>query len=125
MLSTPNMRLVTLAKELLDRTKKGLASWEPADPDGSAFFLTTTRAQIVIESMEHDGEPSFRLALLSHEDTEVDSIEQFTREGDDFIRNDWSELLVQLFAAARRNALKVDEVVNSVFDELGIGKDAQ
>jgi hypothetical protein len=95
---------IKLVAQLLDKTKKGSITWEPTAKDDE--FVSTL-----------GGNVSFTVGSWRETDllTMRDELGRVlvTIDSDSIIQ------VSQLYAEARRQALKVDESLDSVLDELG------
>jgi hypothetical protein len=109
-----------LAETLLQRTLDHRIAWKIEDAEGGTFSFATNSARIVVEAKDQDGQAPFRLVLQTIEGEEVDTLEQYEQQGTSYKRSPWTQTLEDLFFAARRNALNIDDVLERVFKELGI-----
>lgn len=99
---------------IFDKTKKGLLDWSPtADPD--SFQISFATQSVVIS---HNGfEDEYYLGVYN---SNAELIEQITpSEIKEYIQSP-NSLFQQLFENARSKALKVDDAIDNLLDELGI-----
>lgn len=111
-------RLQTLARGLLDQTHNRQVRWERlAQAD---FILRLESASVIVSSVDGDGYRPYAFLVLDSSDEIVEKF-QFDSE-DDFDAEEslLDDLVVDLYAAARRNALQVDEVLDGLMNELGL-----
>jgi hypothetical protein len=117
--SDDRARLLKLAAGLRTLTADGKIQWSPTD-DEEGFLYPTTKGSIVIASRERQFAQAYTLEVLDQSGRVIDRIES---DPEDFTPQDVQSALARLHDEARRNALKVDELVNGLFDELGIDRE--
>jgi hypothetical protein len=113
-------RLIALARGLVERTVSGQIEWREVVP-ANAFQLDIPSGAIVIETVDSDESPPYRMTIHNPEGQEVDALEQEWEayEGESYPA-DWNVTLADLFEAARRNALDIDSVLNGIIQDLGL-----
>ena len=102
-----------LVEALSKKTKENRLKWEPTSRD-SQFQTIIGHNYIVIYSFDNyeEGCLNIRVDIL---DSFGDKIDQFTSDENDF--SDYM-LLENLYSSARRNALRIDETINDLMQNL-------
>ena len=120
MVDAPGNDLFRLAQQLIERTKAGKMSWSSIGEDGFAF--AGTKASVVIRSRDKDQVHPYIFTLFEG-DIEVDSITSgwnasptgFEDEGSPL---PWNDALENLYRSARRNALNLDQLIESILEDI-------
>jgi hypothetical protein len=117
-------RLTHLSSQLRARTDSGHLKWLDIG-GGAGFELKTPSASIVIETIDKDNAPPYRLSIRNEEGTEVEALEQEWYPDEDGTRTSawWNRELTNLFETARRSAYDIDSLLDVVFDELNIPRE--
>lgn len=112
------MRMVNLADELRERTKSGRIAWKETD-DPTVFLYSGSSSSVEVDSWVTSGRPRVALRLRNSSGAEVDAL-NLTYENDFATPGNESafELLEELHELARRSALNVDEVIDSLLRDL-------
>lgn len=109
-----NGRVVVLSERLADATHKGGAEWLREGED--VFVWQGEQGSVSIGSRDKDGEPPYQLVVV---DSNGEKLEDLTSQ---LVDNDrpaeWNEPLAELYRAARRSALRADEVIQALIDAL-------
>lgn len=105
-------RLWQLASALVEATDSGRAAWAEAAEAGT-FEFTGKAGTVSIGSIDRDGYAPYVVSLVDGNGLVVESVD--SRESDS-----WSGLLHDLYAAARRTALNIDPLVDSLLEEIGV-----
>jgi hypothetical protein len=113
-------RLMKLVEGLLAQTREGLREWSETDQD-FVFDCDTPRAAVRIESLDRDDGPPFRIVVLNSSGKEVESLNSTARGLDTFDIGAFAEL----YQLAKRSALGADELIDDLFEELGISAAAE
>ncbi|MDT7572578.1 MAG: hypothetical protein QOE05_2752 [Actinomycetota bacterium] len=111
-------RLIELAERMTRATDSGSVKWSPNDDTGTSFSYSTREASISIRSKDGDGVHPFILEVFDSGGVMVESLASgYTEIPDDpwastgFV---WNAALEGLYGAARRNALNIDSVIDSL-----------
>ena len=109
-----NRRVVLLCERLLEATRARSAEWNRESED--LFVWAGGRGSVSIGSRDKDGEPPYELVVVN---SDGERLEELTSE---LLADDepapWNEPLAGLYRAARRSALKADEIVEALIDAL-------
>jgi hypothetical protein len=117
-------QLVLYAKSLLERTLDGQIEWRPTDDNSSFRFSGKNSGAIIHEADDMfavRGRKQYTLSILNSDGISVADLETDTPnrlENTSRPAADWNDDLEELFNAAKRIALKVDEVLKVAFDDL-------
>ena len=115
---TIEQRLIKLATQALNRTREGLMRWSETD-DSEVYQFSGTRTSLLIERFKYDNHFEFR--VLNERGTMVERLQRYKGPDDENPWDDVSEsyvLLADLHDAARRSALRIDEVITAAFTDL-------
>jgi hypothetical protein len=109
-----NDQTVLLCEQLTAATLARGVRWEVAS--GDTFRWRRPEGSVEITSRDHDGVPPFELTLYNADD---DKVEELTSElvGEDEPAG-WNDALAGLYRAARRNALRGDEIIDALISAL-------
>ena len=111
---TENGRVVVLSERLADATHRGDEEWLREGED--LFVWQGEQGSVSIGSRDKDGEPPYQLVVV---DSNGEKLEELTSQ---LVDNDrpaaWNEPLADLYRAARRSALRTDEVIEALIDAL-------
>lgn len=107
-------KLKEVINKLIDGTKANLLRWEPAERKNQ-FRITLESGAVAVENWtgsDEDGTPHdiFDIAFMDKAGAEIDTYRASSPAERD--------LLVVLYSAARRNALKVEEKLAGLFSEI-------
>ncbi|HET9323474.1 MAG TPA: hypothetical protein VFO03_06305 [Gaiellaceae bacterium] len=109
-----NGRVVVLCERLLEATRKHAADWNREAED--LFVWKGSQGTVSIGSRDKDGEPPYQLTVVN---ADGDTLEELRS---DLVADDqpapWNEPLAGLYRAARRRALKADEVLEAMIEAL-------
>ena len=107
-------RIIVLAERLAAATAASQVDWQ-LDGDDS-FLWKRQEGKVSIGSRDADGEPPYELAVYNGDGVKVD---QLTSQ---LLANDqpapWNEPLAELYRAARRKALRADELLDTLINLL-------
>jgi hypothetical protein len=111
-------QLTTLARRLTAATTTGEAQWQGREPD--CYHWASEGGSVRVASRDGDGEPPYELAVYNARDEKVDEL---TSEllGDE--PAPWNQAVAELYRAARRNALRADEIVEALIGALRTADD--
>lgn len=119
-------RMVQLAKRLLEGTQEGRTHCSATDRE-ETFLYSGTKTSVKIERFEdrEDGE-SHRVTLLNERGSVVEELSTRTvsNYADGEWQHDhapWNETVESLFEAARRDALNIDVLLDSVLEDIDKG----
>lgn len=122
-------RLLEIVNQLLQRTNDGIVRWSESDDEGT-FFFTGSNSSIVVSSMyDEEGDQNVTMRVLNDRGSEVAKIRSTWVGMPDSERDPWAptrgykggpnnKLLEDLYEAARRSALRIDDVLNSLSRDL-------
>jgi hypothetical protein len=110
------------AADLLARTEDGKVPWAPfTEDDGFAFVGSA--AAVVVRSRDGDGAYPYVLELFDGQNELRETLHtgfDLTEHGDQEA-NAWNDTLARLYHAARRRALRIDELSMSILDDIDGG----
>ncbi|WP_124775748.1 hypothetical protein [Micromonospora inaquosa] len=114
-------RMADLASSLLAATLEGRIQWSTTD-DEDQYLYAGSKSSVLIEQDLHHSRWNHKLAILNTRGTEVESI------ADDWDTNSVPPqpdpvniILEQLFDASRRQALGVDDLLDSAMHDIERG----
>jgi hypothetical protein len=110
-------QLARLAARLLDATRIKSVHWRPAEVE--AYTWGTTEGSVTIASRDRDGEPPYELAIFNPENVKVDALKSDLLTGD--VPAPWNGALADLYAAARRDALGADDLIDALMGAVRLG----
>lgn len=114
MAAEANGRVVVLCKRLADATRAGGAEWSR---DGEDTFVWAGRpGSVSIGSRDKDGEPPYQLVVVNADGERLDELT--SQLLDDDRPAEWNEPLADLYRAARRSALRADDVIDAMIEAL-------
>jgi hypothetical protein len=114
---------VTIARRLLERTEGKSARWRTTDADGVFLFAGSSSSVTVEQWVDPDGDKNHRLSLLNSSGTEVAELRS-TWDGDpwngttNYSAGPHNSLLSALYEAAKRSALRIDDVIDGLLRDL-------
>jgi hypothetical protein len=111
-------RLTTLARRLAAATAAGSAQWLPADDD--AYAWGSTEGSVTVASRDRDNEPPYELAVYNPRQEKVDELTSELLDDDE--PAPWNDALVELYQAARRSALRADDIIDALIDALPVAE---
>jgi hypothetical protein len=106
-------QLTTLARRLSAATVTGEVQWEGREPD--CYHWASADGSVRVASRDRDGEPPYELAVYDARETKVDELSSELL-GDE--PAPWNHALAELYRAARRNALRADQIVDALLGAL-------
>ena len=107
-------RLMMLARRLAAATSARVAKWDVAE--GDVYLWESQEGSVTIASRDRDEEPPYELTVYNPNRNEVDELTSELLHDDQ--PAPWNEALVELYRAARRSALRADEVIEALLDAL-------
>jgi hypothetical protein len=113
-LQADNGRVVVLSERLADATHTGAAEWVHEGED--LFVWEGEQGSVSIGSRDHDGEPPYELVVLNSNGEKLDELTSQLLDDDRVA--DWNEPLANLYRAARRSALRADDVIEALIEAL-------
>lgn len=125
--SETNDRLAKIAELLLKQTRSGVAAWKPTDDEGAFYYMGSKSSLFISNSEDQDGDDNVRLRILNDDGIEVGELRSawVSRDPDPWDASQrnygpgkFNGLLEDLFEAARRSALRIDEVLDSLYQDL-------
>ena len=111
-------RIVQAATLILKRTRAGLIQWEiPIRTRFDVFEYSTPRSTFRIGSVDGDSSAPYFIEVYDVEGIKVDEVSRVTDSFDPDIAALY-KTVDSLYALARRNALKTDEVLDDLLRDL-------
>jgi hypothetical protein len=107
-------RLTTLAGRLADATTSRAAQWRIGD--GDVYSWMATEGSVTIASRDRDGEPPYELTVHNADGEQVDELTSELLADDQ--PAPWNVALAELYRAARRSALRADDIIDALIDAL-------
>lgn len=119
--NTPDIRLVKIARTLLSLTRSGAVQWESrAFSDREQFDYSTVDTTVSVYSVDNDNNYPFVMVIRNEQGFELDFIRSAGHQEE---LDNHSDLLHDLYFAARRNALQIDAAIDRLAERLGIDED--
>jgi hypothetical protein len=109
-------RLMTLARRLAAATASREADWQAREPDVYIWESSAGSGSVSVASRDRDGEPPFELAVYNPAQERVDELGSALLDDDQ--PAPWNDALATLYRAARRSALRADDIVEALIDAL-------
>lgn len=115
----PSPKMALILQAAIRQTAEGRLGWEPDADDPSVFMTSLEDALLTIDSVDGDGLKPYRLSVIRDDDqrTVLDFIAQ-TTGADPWSPYSFPEM-EDLWFAARRIALDIEPVLDSVLTQLG------
>jgi hypothetical protein len=107
-------RMMMLARRLAAATSARAAKWDVAE--GDKYVWESKEGSVTIASRDRDEEPPYELTVCNANRDEVDELTSELLDDDE--PAPWNEALVELYRAARRSALRADDVIEALLDAL-------
>jgi hypothetical protein len=107
-------RTVLLCEQLAAATTAGGVQWEVAS--GDSFFWRRPEGSAEITSRDHDGLPPFELTVYNADEAKVEELASGLVGEDEPAA--WNDALAALYRAARRSALRADEIIDALISAL-------
>ena len=121
-IATDEMR--GLAVALIDRSRQGAVAWQEFET-ADGFFYQGTQSAVVIRSRDGDGRHPFILELFDETSKVVDQLETAWSSPDEEglqSARPWNSELETLYYVARRQALKLDVLAESLLADIESGR---
>jgi ankyrin repeat protein len=112
-------RLADLTKGLAAATTARAAQWQLEDQD--VFRWTAAEGGVTVGSRDHDGEPPYELVVYNPGRERVDELTSALLADDQ--PAPWNDALAELYRAARRSALRADDIIDALIESLRSGAD--
>jgi hypothetical protein len=103
-------RLAKLAQCLLDGTRIRSVEWRLSEPE--VYTWGTADGSVTIASRDRDGDPPYELSIFNPDNVKVDTLKSDLLPGD--VPATWNGPLAELYAAARRSALRADDLIDAL-----------
>jgi hypothetical protein len=114
-------RLAQLGDTLLKQTQAGAIEWRATD-DEQAFLYRGSRGSIIVrrEWNERAERSNCFLTVLNTRGTEIESLGEGTVKNEQgrVVAAGHNKMLRELYQHARRSALKIDEVIEGLLEEV-------
>lgn len=111
---TVNDRLIALCDRLAAATRAGAAEWR--DEGNDTYLWQNADGTVRIGARDGDDQPPYRLAIANQQGVRVEEVESALVGND--LPAPWNEPLADLYRAARRSALKADELIDALIAAL-------
>jgi hypothetical protein len=109
-----NRRVVVLCERLADATRARAAEWTREGED--VFVWAGGQGSVSIGSRDKDGEPPYQVVVANANGEQLDELTSQLLEDDR--PAEWNEPLADLYRAARRSALRADDVIQALIEAL-------
>jgi hypothetical protein len=109
-------QLTKLAERLVDGTRVKSIEWSLSEPE--VYSWGTPDGSVTIASRDRDGEPPYELAIFNPENVKVDALKSDLLLGD--VPAPWNGLLADLYASARRSALRADDLIHALLSAVRV-----
>lgn len=109
-----NGRLIVLCERLAESTRAGAAEWD--DEGNDRYLWRHAEGSVRVGARDGDGEPPYELTISNDREVRVEELESALL--DDDVPAPWNEPLADLYRAARRSALKADELIDALIAAL-------
>jgi hypothetical protein len=129
MANQPDARIESILVNLVNLTKAGRLDWaadyrnNKSGMTVASYTTSLTQTSLTIWSSDGDGLPPFYLEISNSNGEPVEEIS--TNQQEHFIKSPLiqsvdtqSQLLQELYVAAKRNALNADVILNQLLEEL-------
>lgn len=106
-------QLAQLAERLAEATARKRIEWR--SPEADVFEWVAAGGIVTVASRDRDSQPPFELAVLNGSRQKLDDLQS------DLVDDQpapWNSALADLYAVARRSALRADEVIDSLMETL-------
>lgn len=110
-------QVARVARALVAQTSASMLNWKTTD-DSAAFLVTVPTGSALIKSADDEGRYPYSLTLISAEGNPLATL--LASESYD---SPWDEVLADLYAVARANALGIDSFVTSFLQDIGAPPD--
>jgi hypothetical protein len=114
-------RLVTLAERLAAATAARTAEWQLLD--GDVYAWGSPEGSVTVASRDHDDEPPYELTVYNPKQEKVDELSSELLGDDE--PAPWNDALVELYRAARRSALRADDIIDALIERLSVPEQPQ
>jgi hypothetical protein len=109
-----NDRLIVLCERLAASTRGGTAEWD--DEGNDTYVWRHTAGAVRVGARDGDGEPPYEMTISNDREIRVEELESALLEND--VPAPWNEPLADLYRAARRSALRTDELIDALIAAL-------
>jgi hypothetical protein len=109
-----NRRVVVLCERLAEATRARAAEWNRESED--TFVWTGGPGSVSIGSRDKDGEPPYQLVVANAGGEKLDELTSQLVADDR--PAEWNQPLADLYRAARRSALRADDVIQALIEAL-------
>lgn len=106
-------RLTTLAERLAEATAAREVNWEL---DEDVYSWGSAEGSVTVASRDRDDEPPYELVVYSPGREKVDELTSELLDEDR--QAPWNDALAELHRAARRSALRADDIIDALIDSL-------
>jgi hypothetical protein len=109
-------RLVLLCQRLVEATASRQVEWRLDEEEDDLFAWAHEAGSVSITSRDGDADPPYELGVYNPDREKVEELSS------DLVGDDepapWNEPLAQLYRAARRSALRADDIIDAMIDAL-------
>jgi len=112
-----------LVGTLIEGSKAGRLRWEPMSVE-ERFSVSLSKGGIIIDYVQNreDGDDRYTVSVLNSYGVVVETFTDADLDRDEALGIRWFSEMQDLYDLARRKALKSDEVLNDLLQELGTKK---
>ena len=107
-------RLTELTERLAAATSERAARWQLEGDD--VFVWSANDGVVTVGSRDHDGAPPYELVVYNPARERVDEL------ASDLLADDqpapWNDALADLYRAARRSALRADDIIDALIERV-------
>jgi hypothetical protein len=106
-------RLITLGNRLAAATTAGAAQWEVRELD--VYSWTAAEGALSVASRDRDAEPPYELVVYNPDGEKIDELASELVDDEPAA---WNDTLAELYRAARRSALRADDIIDALLGSL-------
>jgi hypothetical protein len=115
-------RLIPILGSVLEKTLNGQVDWSPTNRDDQ-FLSSGPNSSLRVSSwLDDELDENITFSLLNTRGVEVAELSSRWNFDGESGPASWNSKLIELHRAARRTALQVDKVLDSVLSDLGSGQ---
>ena len=121
MSGVPDERLLALVRQLALKSRRGEASWSVTD-ELSQYLYSGSKSSVLVRAwVDGEGDENVYVSILNSDGLEAASVRTtFEEDGFGYKPSAHNKELLALAEEARRSALKINEVLDSLEGDLGL-----